>query len=206
MGHILDTKFVLLLLGTRDIYRVIATTSCKLQKVEQFQWEVTRTLKNAISRLSDMAEDLDIEEPENNHPEAENEIVDDAWSSLKQNIGDIRNGKFKNIAIGGGLERRHGRIRDYMGHQNDFTTAQNRLRSLAQAHSKVIKSRTLDNKDCPFPPILESMEKCLDLNILLKNYNKEDFEVESYGTEYLGKVLESSFENDKSKQLINEQY
>ena len=36
LGHILDTKFVGMLLGCRDIYRVIATASCDLQKVEQF--------------------------------------------------------------------------------------------------------------------------------------------------------------------------
>ena len=115
LGHILDAKFVLILLGTRDIYRVIATTSCKLQKVEQFQWEVVRTLKSAINKLADMADKMQIDD--------DNSEVDDAdWSSLSKNIQDIKRGQFMNIALEGGSERRHGRIRDYMGHQNDFTT------------------------------------------------------------------------------------
>ena len=199
LGHILDAKFVLILLGTRDIYRVIATTSCKLQKVEQFQWEVVRTLKSAINKLADMADKMQIDD--------DNSEVDDAdWSSLSKNIQDIKRGQFMNIALEGGSERRHGRIRDYMGHQNDFTTVQNRLSSLAKAHSKTIKSRTIDNKDCPFPPILESMENCLDINILLNSSNKAEFEVDNYGIEDIENVLKKSLESEVNWEEIKDQY
>ena len=58
-SQILDIKFVGILLGCRDIYRVIATTYSWLQLMEQFPWVVTKTLSDII-KLSAMADNLDI--------------------------------------------------------------------------------------------------------------------------------------------------
>ena len=46
--RILDIKFVEMVLGCMDIYRVIATASRNLFNVEQFPWEATRTLNDLI--------------------------------------------------------------------------------------------------------------------------------------------------------------
>ena len=57
-SKLLTTKFAGTLLGLTDIYRVIATASCDLQRVEQFPWEVLAVLKNVVKKLQKMSETL----------------------------------------------------------------------------------------------------------------------------------------------------
>ena len=50
LSKLLTTKFLGTLLGCIDIYRVIATSSCNLQRVEQFPWEVISNLNYVIKK------------------------------------------------------------------------------------------------------------------------------------------------------------
>ena len=203
LGQLLDVKFVGSLLGSRDIYRVIATASCQLQQVEQFPWEVTRTLRSVIAKLSGMADNLPIDhDTEQDHDQLPADLQH--WDNLSCHIDNLRKGKFLSMAVGSAPERRQGRIRDYLGHQNDFTTIKNRLTSLASAQAITIQKRTLDNKDCPFPPILESMYNCLDLNLLIDESKSLDFMIEEYGLESLNLIVEASLVENKGS--IQPQY
>ena len=202
LGQLLDVKFVGSLLGSRDIYCIIATASCQLQKVEQFPWEVTQILKSVIAKLSAMADNLHIDHHQGDDPDHDQvpAVLHD-WDNLSCHLDDLKKGIFLSMAVGSAPERRQGRIRDYLGHQDDFTTIKNRLSSLASAQAKIIKKRTLDNKDCPFPPILDSMCNCLDLSLLLDESKSLDFIEELYGVESFNVMVEASLvENTTSIQ------
>ena len=130
-----------------------------MQEVEQFPWQVTKTLRAVVDKLPSMSNNLHIDDEQ-----VQGSVY---LQNLASNLDDLKGGIFLNMAVGSAPERRQCRIRDYLGHQNDFTTIKNRLSSLASAQSRTTQKRTLDNHDCPFPPILETLYKCLDLQLLL---------------------------------------
>ena len=55
---------------------------------------------------------------------------------LSRHLVELKSGVFKGLAIGTGPGRRAGRIRDFLGHENDLLTVQNRLASLCKYESE----------------------------------------------------------------------
>ena len=106
--------------------------------MEQFPWQVTKTLRAVVDKLSSMSNNLHIDDEQVQGPV---DLHD--WHNLAYHLDDLKEGIFLNMAVESAPERRQGRIRDYMGHQNDFTTIKNRLSSLASAQSRTIQKRTL---------------------------------------------------------------
>ena len=109
LGKILDVKFVGTLLGGRDVYRVIATTSCQLQEVEQFPWQVTKTLRAVVDKLSSMSNNLHIDDEQ-----VQGHVDLHDWHNLAYHLDDLKEGIFLNMAVESASERRQGRIRDYI--------------------------------------------------------------------------------------------
>ena len=218
LSKLLSTKFVGTLLGCIDIYRVIATGSCDLQRVEQFPWEVVGVLNDLIEKLKGMSETLRILPTDTNsnmtvvNMDEEEGSEDDTitvdkheWPMLSKHLEELKSGKFKNLAIGAGPGRRAGRIRDYMGHENDLLTVQNRLSALCKYESEHIARRTVDNEDHKFPSIIASMEGCLDIQRMVKASSEDEFELEMYGIDCLENVLsQASYSPADSKQIKSE--
>ena len=139
-----------------------------------------------MEKLSDMANKLIVD----NSCETEPVQYLINQPSLAGSMEDLQIENIQNIAVGLSPERKQGRIRDYLEHQNNLITVQNRLSSLVKSQSTNIKRKTLANKYCPFPPIIDSLEKCLDLKLLLAKFTEPDFKYKEYGIEDFNKVVE----------------
>ena len=206
---ILTTKFVGTLLGCIDVYRVIATASCDLQAVEQFPWQVVSRLKTVIATLNCMSNSLKIvavDANENVEPEDTIEVDPKYWPHLAAHIEELKTGKFKNLAIGSRAERNSGRIRSYFAHENDLMTVQNRLTTLCKYEAKHIEKRTVGCEEYPYPPIISSMEGCLDVQKMVLAGGQDKFDLNTYGIDCLEKVLNQASYKSEQKDEIKSQY
>ena len=188
------------LLGSIDIYRVIGTASCDLQTVEQFPFEVIANLNSVISKLENMSKSLVIANPDHN---ANNEDIDHSdWPHLAKHLQELKQGRFKNLAVGGDAARRASRIRSYLDHEDDLQTVQNRLTTLCKYQAKHIKDRTLDNEDHPYNPIIPAMDGCLNLQKMIAARESNGFDLSMYGSDNLEKVLtHASYPSDEADQM-----
>ena len=208
LTKLLSTKFVGTLLGCIDIYRVIATASCDLQTVEQFPWEVVANLNSVVTKLKKMSETLKIVNSDSNGNvtgEQTIEVDENEWPHLARHLNDLKSGKFKNLAVGSGAARRAGRIRSYFGHENDLLTVQNRLTTLCKYEAKHIATRTVNNQEHPYPPIISSMEGCFDIQKMISASTEEEFDISFYGIDCLEKVLkQASYKSEEADQVKSE--
>ena len=136
-----------------DVYKVISETSCAVQQVEQFPFEMRAKLAAGISKLRHIANSLNIEDPD---PDSA------VWPTLKKNLEELENGKFHTVELKEKLLRKLTRSQDDIGDLDAFKTVQNRLASLARYQAKIIERRTINNVDHPYPGILDDMAECLD--------------------------------------------
>ena len=210
-SKLLTTKFVGTLLGCTDIYRVIATASCDLQQVEQFPWQVLAVLNDVIAKLKKMSTTLKIvpaAEPSTEGEEVEETIEVDGneWPLLAKHLEELKSGKFKTLAVGAGPARRAGRIRAFLGHENDLLTVQNRLTTLCKYESQHISRRTIENQDHPFPAIISSMEGCFDVQKMIMASRQDEFDLAFYGVDCLEKVLSQASYNQTDSDQIKLEY
>ena len=105
LSKLLTVKFVGTLLGCIDIYRVIATASCKLQTVEQFPWEVIATLNFVIEKLDKMAQSLKLVQVTSDADDNVEEFLEGdptEWPYLSSHLEELKLGKFNNLALNSG--------------------------------------------------------------------------------------------------------
>ena len=75
----------------------------------------------------------------------------------------------------------------FCGNPQDIITMQNRL-----FYQDTKLNRTIHNISHPYPPIIESMRSCLDLNDFVAESSTSDFNVDAYDMCSLSAILELS--------------
>ena len=101
LNKLRTTKFIGTLIGCIDIYKDIATASCDLQKVEQ--WEVLSKLNAVIKKLDKMSQTLKILPPDSDeNDESENciEVDQNEWPHLAKHLEELKLGKFNDLEVG----------------------------------------------------------------------------------------------------------
>ena len=66
LKKVCNKQFLLLNLGLLDIYRLLGSISCQLQKVEQFPWDIPKTQTKLLETLKNMEKLKLIKNDENN--------------------------------------------------------------------------------------------------------------------------------------------
>lgn len=214
LSKLLTIKFVGTLLGCIDIYRIIATASSDLQTVEQFPWEVIASLNNVINKLNKLSQTIKIvkfECNENCEIEESIEVDPNEWPYLSRHLEELKSGKFKNLALNSEAEtaREVGRItrnKSDFGHEKDQITLHNRLSTLCKYQAKHIAARTVDNQDHQFPKVIFSMEGCFDIQKMITAIMEEDYDIASYGVEYLEEVLNAASYKSKEADQVKSEY
>ena len=88
LNNIQNVTFCAQLCGVIDVYTVLAKTSCAVQQVEQFPFEMRAKLAAGISKLKQMADKFSIVELDSSD-----------WPTLASNLEDLKAGQFHSVEL-----------------------------------------------------------------------------------------------------------
>ena len=197
LKKICTKEFLLINLGLLDIYRLLGSISCQLQRVEQFPWDIPKIQRKLLETLNEM-EKLNLM---NNYETGEMmDINMQTWPNLGEKIDFVLNGEYVSVQTSLALGRRKGRSgTDISPSSSLLTTVENRLTSLCKHLGNQLLKRITENST---PSLITTLGKCLDLEDILKNVevNKVTDEMKQslrhiaekakYNEEHIKKVLE----------------
>ena len=195
LNSIQNVQFCALLCGVIDVYTVLSQTSCAVQKVEQFPFEMKGKLAKGISKLKQMSEKFSLEE-----------LDCSDWPLLSKNLADLKAGMFHSVELRETAARKLTRCQSDMGDLACLKTVENRLKSLAKYQAKIIENRTINNTDHPYPKILELMSKCLDAQLVVDGSSDETFDLDSSGNAELGKLCKIAGYSAEQIKVVTDQY
>ena len=210
---ILSAAFIATHLGLIDVYRELALASCDIQTVEQFPWQVVNRLKQLIAKLRDMAS-CSLSENDDDDFDDDDVIDGDTtslhfrshWPTLSSHIQEIRNGSFRGLAISSAPGMRRRRSMDDERQRTILMTVQNRITSLCRYQASRIEDRTVNNKEHPYPSLIEILPKCFDLQLLHNASMEEGFNECKYGIDPLQQVTEMVGYSKSDQDIIMAQY
>merc|ERR1712179_407887 len=106
LKKICTKKFLLIKLGLLDIYRLLGSISCQLQRVEQFPWDIPRIQRKLLETLNEM-EKLNLI---NNYETGEMKDINmQTWPNLGEKIDFVLNGEYVSVQTSLALGRSKGR-------------------------------------------------------------------------------------------------
>ena len=200
LRKIISKQFFLLNLGILDVYHLLASASKKLQKVEQFPWQIPKVQLQLVEDLKKM-EDLRLGMEMDS--ERVIEIDKSVWQSLGARIQDIMDDKY--ISAQAPLfpaDVRRGRSSgDISNCQSVLTTVENRLTSLTKKLRVSLLERVSNN---PTPKVIKMMGKCLDLGDILEKEETEEIRRER--EKNLRMVMKTAKYEEEEKEMVVKEY
>ena len=177
--------------GLVDIFNTMGFASKKLQKCEQFPWDVSTIQHSLIEQLDNMAK-LNLSEE-----------IGREWPTLKRNLKDITDGTYKNLKTDIFQTVRQGRSGDDISKDTLSLpqTVQNRLTSLCRNLSQRYKKRRDDRGQDQSVKLVNLFSKCFDIGSFLA----ENFDFNA-GSASLSQVLKIAKYPDQDSRNILEEY
>ena len=200
-------KFAGTLCGVIDVYAQLATILSRVQKVEQFSWEMINTLKEGIKTLRLMAEVCNLER-ENGDGDAHNAIFQRLFPRLSSSLNDLKHNIFHGEA-GVHLVSVHYRVtraQNDCGDTNYLKTVENQNKSLCNYQANFIEVRTIKNEQQPYSELFLKMKGCLDLNAMYHASQTPNFYLNDYGISDLKKLLAIACVSDQDRNILMCQY
>ena len=201
MKRIQTQEFMLLNLGLIDIYQDLGETSKKLQKVEQFPWDIPKIQESLLKNLQKRSE-IKLADEDGNCPQ--DELDGKLWPALKKNMESVISCQYKGLASTIFSVVRRGRSSDDLNFSTLSlrTTVQNKLSSFCRVLASKFDVRVKDRSTHTATDLIESMSKCLDINeIIEKGNDDEDFNTR--GNESIKELLDiAQYKADEIDQIL----
>ena len=199
LKRILNKKFLITHLALIDLYRVLGTTSCDLQTVQQFPWDIGKKQRKLLDTLEKMS---NLKLSRNEETEEVPEIDQTLWPKLGEMVDSVIDGSYVKAQTATDAGRRMGRsAKDLSASLDVLKTVENRVTNLCKDLIKHLKRRLKDN---PTPEVIVECGNCLDMeDIIDKN---EDDGIKQERVKSLKKVLMIAKYNQEETDLILSQY
>ena len=208
VGRILKTwktqQWMMINLGLIDIFRVVSMASKSLQKVEIFPWDVLSIQEELLTKLRDMAS---IKVAMVDSEEFENNLDENLWPSLSQDIKNILRGEYRGQDTTVFQMFRRGRSGDDIQSSSlsILKTVENRLSSLCKSLASKLESRLAKEKDHQSSAIIAMMGKCFDINTILEK-GMTDVEFNEAGMKALEEIVGKAGYSLEETKAVMDQY
>ena len=128
------------------------------------------------------------------------------WPTLSRNFQDLKSGKFHNTELKESIQRNLTRSQDDIGALDTFKSVENRLTSLAKNQASIIEKRIVSSKDHPYPKVIDVMDDCLDLQLIVDQHENENFDLLSHGSTAFSKLCRIAGISSDLMKSLQQQY
>ena len=94
LKNVCTKQFLFLNLGLLDIYRLLGSSSCQLQNVEQFPWDIPKTQRKLLETLKNMEK---LKLIKNDETDTMEEIDKHMWPMLGEKIYTVLNEEYVSV-------------------------------------------------------------------------------------------------------------